>query len=261
MPAFTPKGGLKWTYGALCACMHRNRADIIIDAFSAQESALMAVAHITDRLLHSMWVCVCGGIIRAQRITPQKFPFYLSTMWPVWTSVWRSLGFLGRCSVSTVNLPKHVDTVINKRLSKSSATLWNSPSRSKATSGMPPPPLLCNCPSLCHRLWNPSVIVFNFFFQFLSLISVLLLCLMVDSWPISIFQNHYEFCFRWFLSSEVGSGFCLTCSARSCFNVGNVQCSYFVLPSFIYILWLVHCVVVMSCACTVQSILLFSFSS
>lgn len=140
MPAFTPKGGLKWTYGALCACMHRNRADIIIDAFSAQESALMAVAHITDRLLHSMWVCVCGGIIRAQRITPQKFPFYLSTMWPVWTSVWRSLGFLGRCSVSTVNLPKHVDTVINKRLSKSSATLWNSPSRSKATSGMPPPP-------------------------------------------------------------------------------------------------------------------------
>ncbi|XP_034410060.1 MAP7 domain-containing protein 1a isoform X3 [Cyclopterus lumpus] len=35
----------------------------------------------------------------------------------------------GRCSVSTVNLPKHVDSVINKRLSKSSATLWNSPSR------------------------------------------------------------------------------------------------------------------------------------
>ncbi|XP_034029976.1 MAP7 domain-containing protein 1a isoform X2 [Thalassophryne amazonica] len=34
-----------------------------------------------------------------------------------------------RCSVSTVNLPKHVDSVINKRLSKSSATLWNSPSR------------------------------------------------------------------------------------------------------------------------------------
>ena len=134
------KGGLKWTYGALCACMHRNGVDNIIDAFSVQESALMAVAHITDRLLHSVWVCVCGGIVRAQRITPQKFPFFLSTMWPVWTSVWRSLGFLGRCSVSTVNLPKHVDTVINKRLSKSSATLWNSPSRSKATSGMPPPP-------------------------------------------------------------------------------------------------------------------------
>lgn len=65
-------------------------------------------------------------------------------MWPVWTSVWRSFGFLGRCSVSTVNLPKHVDSVINKRLSKSSATLWNSPSRSKATCGAPPPSV---CPS------------------------------------------------------------------------------------------------------------------
>ncbi|XP_056299518.1 MAP7 domain-containing protein 1a isoform X2 [Pseudoliparis swirei] len=37
----------------------------------------------------------------------------------------------GRCSVSTVNLPKHVDSVIHKRLSKSSATLWNSPSRTR----------------------------------------------------------------------------------------------------------------------------------
>lgn len=37
-----------------------------------------------------------------------------------------------RCSVSAVNLPKHVDSIINKRLSKSSATLWNSPSRSKS---------------------------------------------------------------------------------------------------------------------------------
>ncbi|XP_023271013.1 MAP7 domain-containing protein 1 isoform X2 [Seriola lalandi dorsalis] len=37
-----------------------------------------------------------------------------------------------RCSVSTVNLPKHVDSVINKRLSKSSATLWNSPSRTRS---------------------------------------------------------------------------------------------------------------------------------
>ncbi|XP_058246192.1 MAP7 domain-containing protein 1a isoform X1 [Hemibagrus wyckioides] len=36
-----------------------------------------------------------------------------------------------RCSVSAVNLPKHVDTVLNKRLSKSSATLWNSPSRTR----------------------------------------------------------------------------------------------------------------------------------
>uniref|UniRef100_A0A672GLY0 MAP7 domain containing 1a n=1 Tax=Salarias fasciatus TaxID=181472 RepID=A0A672GLY0_SALFA len=37
-----------------------------------------------------------------------------------------------RCSLSTVNLPKHVDSVINKRLSKSSATLWNSPSRTRS---------------------------------------------------------------------------------------------------------------------------------
>ncbi|XP_017330889.1 MAP7 domain-containing protein 1a isoform X2 [Ictalurus punctatus] len=36
-----------------------------------------------------------------------------------------------RCSISAVNLPKHVDSVLNKRLSKSSATLWNSPSRTR----------------------------------------------------------------------------------------------------------------------------------
>lgn len=41
------------------------------------------------------------------------------------------MGFTGRCSVSAVNLPKHVDSVLNKRLSKSSATLWNSPSRTR----------------------------------------------------------------------------------------------------------------------------------
>ncbi|XP_028594776.2 MAP7 domain-containing protein 1 isoform X5 [Podarcis muralis] len=38
----------------------------------------------------------------------------------------------GRCSLSAVNLPKHVDSIINKRLSKSSATLWNSPSRNRS---------------------------------------------------------------------------------------------------------------------------------
>ncbi|KAE8624171.1 hypothetical protein XENTR_v10005853 [Xenopus tropicalis] len=38
-------------------------------------------------------------------------------------------GGANRCSVSAVNLPRHVDSIINKRLSKSSATLWNSPSR------------------------------------------------------------------------------------------------------------------------------------
>ncbi|XP_053737415.1 MAP7 domain-containing protein 1a isoform X2 [Synchiropus splendidus] len=43
----------------------------------------------------------------------------------------------GRCSVSTVNLPKHVDSVINNRLSKSSATLWNSPSRTRSVALTP----------------------------------------------------------------------------------------------------------------------------
>uniref|UniRef100_A0A3B3RRW1 MAP7 domain containing 1a n=1 Tax=Paramormyrops kingsleyae TaxID=1676925 RepID=A0A3B3RRW1_9TELE len=38
----------------------------------------------------------------------------------------------GRCSLSAVNLPKHVDSVISKRLSKSSATLWNSPSKTRS---------------------------------------------------------------------------------------------------------------------------------
>ncbi|XP_015257566.1 PREDICTED: MAP7 domain-containing protein 1-like isoform X1 [Cyprinodon variegatus] len=37
-----------------------------------------------------------------------------------------------RCSASTVNLPRQVDPVINSRLSKSSATLWNSPSRTRS---------------------------------------------------------------------------------------------------------------------------------
>ncbi|KAA0703503.1 MAP7 domain-containing protein 1 [Triplophysa tibetana] len=37
-----------------------------------------------------------------------------------------------RCSISAVNLPKHMDTVINKRFSKSSGTLWNSPSRTRS---------------------------------------------------------------------------------------------------------------------------------
>nr|XP_020453317.1 MAP7 domain-containing protein 1-like isoform X7 [Monopterus albus] len=37
-----------------------------------------------------------------------------------------------RCSASTVNLPRQADPVINNRLSKSSATLWNSPSRTRS---------------------------------------------------------------------------------------------------------------------------------
>ncbi|KAG7219386.1 hypothetical protein INR49_002818 [Caranx melampygus] len=37
-----------------------------------------------------------------------------------------------RCSVSTVNLPRQVEPVINNRLSKSSASLWNSPNRTRS---------------------------------------------------------------------------------------------------------------------------------
>lgn len=37
----------------------------------------------------------------------------------------------GGCSLSAANLPKHVDSMLNKRLSKSSATLWNSPNRTR----------------------------------------------------------------------------------------------------------------------------------
>ncbi|KAK7899223.1 hypothetical protein WMY93_020076 [Mugilogobius chulae] len=37
-----------------------------------------------------------------------------------------------RCSSSTVNLPRTQDPVLNNRLSKSSATLWNSPSRTRS---------------------------------------------------------------------------------------------------------------------------------
>ena len=46
--------------------------------------------------------------------------------------------------MSAVNLPKHVDSIINKRLSKSSATLWNSPSRSKRRPSPAPSRVPCS---------------------------------------------------------------------------------------------------------------------
>lgn len=136
------------------------------------------------------------------------------TMWPVWTSVWRSLGFLGRCSVSTVNLPKHVDSVINKRLSKSSATLWNSPNRSKATSGMP---RSCfKCPSFWHcqhYRTRPSLSFFSYFFPF-DFNPLLAWWLIFDPFPSS--KNHKFF----FFIPNFGLWFCLTCSACSYFDMG-----------------------------------------
>ncbi|XP_069079944.1 MAP7 domain-containing protein 1 isoform X1 [Pleurodeles waltl] len=56
-----------------------------------------------------------------------------------------------RCSISAVNLPKHVDSIINKRLSKSSATLWNSPSRNRST------PLSAWESSIVDRLMTPTL--------------------------------------------------------------------------------------------------------
>ncbi|MEQ2169277.1 hypothetical protein GOODEAATRI_023457 [Goodea atripinnis] len=87
-----------------------------------------------------------------------------------------------RSSVSAVNLPKHVDSVINKRLSKSSATLWNSPSRSKATSGT-----ACACLnlSIIQPLLTPTspsiVLFFPAVAPFHCLFSAPLLTLMFDS--------------------------------------------------------------------------------
>lgn len=56
-----------------------------------------------------------------------------------------------RCSISAVNLPKHVDSIINKRLSKSSATLWNSPSRNRSA------PLSAWESSIVDRLMTPTL--------------------------------------------------------------------------------------------------------
>lgn len=116
-------------------------------------------------------------------MVPQTFPFFLSTMWPVWTTVWRCLGFLGRCSVSTVNLPKHVDSLLNKRLSKSSATLWNSPGRSKETSGIPPLP---QCPSVSHHQClstRPSLVCFS-----VLSVSDFSPCFVLDGWQLIHFH-------------------------------------------------------------------------
>lgn len=61
----------------------------------------------------------------------------------------------GRCSSSTVNLPRQTEPVISNRLSKSSATLWNSPKRSKLERRICPPP--DSSPS-------DSIFIYKFFF-------------------------------------------------------------------------------------------------
>lgn len=59
--------------------------------------------------------------------------------------------------MSAVNLPKHVDSIINKRLSKSSATLWNSPSRSKRRPSPAPSRVLCSSLQASRAQQEPQV--------------------------------------------------------------------------------------------------------
>lgn len=59
--------------------------------------------------------------------------------------------------MSAVNLPKHVDSIINKRLSKSSATLWNSPSRSKRRPSPAPSRVPCSSQQASRAQQGPQV--------------------------------------------------------------------------------------------------------
>lgn len=89
----------------------------------------------------------------------------------------------GRCSASTVNLPRQTEPVINNRLSKSSATLWNSPCRSK--NGAAPAFHLPSQPSVW--FFFGSSVVFSH--ELLLICSFLVACLPVpvpsDRWSFS----------------------------------------------------------------------------
>lgn len=63
--------------------------------------------------------------------------------------------------MSAVNLPKHVDSIINKRLSKSSATLWNSPSRSKRRPSLTPHQSSGRTPEPSHAPGLPPLLPFG----------------------------------------------------------------------------------------------------
>lgn len=176
--------------------------DVVIDTYiseSIQGSALMGVcSHYKCITVVAFTACGCMFVEASFERNAWRHTSSLSASQPCDLCehlCGALLASLGRCSLSTVNLPKHVDSVINKRLSKSSATLWNSPSRSKATSGMPPTRLIVSIIlPLPNTPPNPSISVIYFFFFsyfFPFLISVPFLCLMVDN--ISIFQNYFFF--------------------------------------------------------------------
>lgn len=81
----------------------------------------------------------------------------------------------GRCSSSTVNLPRQTEPVISNRLSKSSATLWNSPKRSK----------------LERRTCSPPPSLFTFFVNPLFLVTFLPACLPACAWwPVVIHTSN-----------------------------------------------------------------------
>lgn len=84
----------------------------------------------------------------------------------------------GRCSASTVNLPRQTEPVINNRLSKSSATLWNSPCRSKNGAA----PAFHLQKSLPRLVFGSSVVFLMNYFWFAHFWwpACLCLCLVID---------------------------------------------------------------------------------
>ncbi len=115
---------------------------VIWDIFGGSNSSCKAYfAYIFTCPIYQWLICLFKGLVVYFLTPPHRSALIHSAL-----CMRYSLDFTGRCSISAVNLPKHVDSVINKRLSKSSATLWTSPCRSK---DMPPD---LAPPSRLHRL-------------------------------------------------------------------------------------------------------------
>ena len=207
MPAYTPKGWLNRC--AVCVYVLWSSGRICFNGVCPYFKYMRVTAH-------TMSGCVfVEASLSMKRDATEGPPLPLNHVTCVNICVALFWLPIGRCSVSTVNLPKHVDSVINKRLSKSSATLWNSPGRSKTTSGMPPSSLHSLHVSIILPLPTPPappVIVLSvtpFWLQSLS-------C----AWWMSISILVYN----------LGRGSArLTCSACSYVDMGCVPCSYCVI--------------------------------